>query len=70
VSQSAPIGDPSSLAAFAADAFIAAFSWQPLSGGVMIAAEVGRITSRFGVSRVPKYGRFSKRPEKRSGLTT
>jgi len=36
----------------------------------MIGAEVGRMTIRFGESRVPKYGRFSKRPEKRSGLTT
>jgi hypothetical protein len=25
----------------------------------MIGAEVGRITSRIGDSRVPKYGRFS-----------
>jgi len=25
--------------------------------GVMIGAELGRVTSRFGESRVPKYGR-------------
>jgi hypothetical protein len=37
-------------------AFIAAFSWQPLSGGAMIGAEVGRRISRFGERRVPKYG--------------
>jgi hypothetical protein len=30
-----------------------------LSGGVLIGAEVGRMTSRFGDSRVPKYGGFS-----------
>jgi hypothetical protein len=54
VSQGAPLGDKSLPAASATDAFIAAFSWQPLSGGVMIAAEVGRITSGGGDSRVPK----------------
>jgi hypothetical protein len=39
-------------------AFVAAFCWQLLSGGVMIAAEAGRMTSRFGERRVPKYGRL------------
>jgi hypothetical protein len=53
-----PLGDPSFPAASATGAFIAAFIWQPLFGGVMIGAEVGRMTSRFGASRVPKYGRF------------
>jgi hypothetical protein len=38
------------------DTFIAAFCWQPLSGGVMIGAEVGRMMSRFGEGRGPKYG--------------
>jgi hypothetical protein len=51
MSQAAPLGDASIPAAFATDAFIAAFCWQPLSGGVLIGAEVGRITSRFGDSR-------------------
>jgi len=32
----------------------------------MIAAELGRMTSRFGESRVPKYGRFAARFEKRT----
>ena len=32
--------------------------WRPLSGGVVIGAEVGRMSSRDGESRVPKYGRF------------
>jgi hypothetical protein len=45
-------------------AFIAAFSWQPLSGGAMIGAEVGRRISRFGERRVPKYGGISARLEK------
>ncbi|HUE16067.1 MAG TPA: hypothetical protein VMR25_17990 [Planctomycetaceae bacterium] len=36
--------------------FIAAIFWQPLSGGMMIGGEVGRMTSRFGESRDPKYG--------------
>jgi hypothetical protein len=40
------------------------FSWQPLSGGVMIGAEVGRMTSRFGECRVPKYGRLMAFPRK------
>jgi hypothetical protein len=40
------LDDPSFLAASATDAFIAACSWQPLFGGVMIGAEVGRMTSR------------------------
>jgi hypothetical protein len=51
VSQAAPLGAASFRAA--TDAFIAAFCWQPLSGGVLIGAEVGRMTSR-----VPKYGRI------------
>jgi hypothetical protein len=54
VSQVVPVGDASLPAAFATGAFIAAFSWQPLSGGVMIGAEVGRRVSRFGDSCVPK----------------
>ena len=36
--------------------FIVAICWQPLAGGVMIGAEVGRTTNRFGESRVPRYG--------------
>ena len=40
------LGNKSLPAASATNAF--AFSWQPLSGGVMIRAEVGRMTSRFG----------------------
>jgi hypothetical protein len=52
-----PLGAASFLAA--TGAFIAAFSWQPLSGGMMIGAELGRVTSRIGESRVPKYGGFS-----------
>jgi len=54
-----PLGDPSFLPASETDAFIASFCWQSLSGGVMIGAEVGRMTSRFGERRVPKYGGFS-----------
>jgi hypothetical protein len=38
-------------------AFVASFAWQPLSGGVMIGAKVGRMTSRFSESRAPKSGR-------------
>ncbi len=38
VSQAAPLGDASLPAAFATGAFIAAFTWQPLFGGVMIGA--------------------------------
>jgi hypothetical protein len=64
VSGVVPLGDPSFPAASATDAFIAAFSWQQLSGGVLIGAELGRITSRFGDSRVPKYGGFSVCPRK------
>jgi hypothetical protein len=48
--------------------FVAAFSWQPLFGGVTIGAEVGRMTSRFGESRVPKYGPLLTRSVKRSRL--
>jgi hypothetical protein len=58
MSQAAPVGDASIPAASETGAFIAAFSWQPLSGGVMIGAEVGRMTSRVGERRVPKYGRL------------
>jgi hypothetical protein len=39
------------------------FSWRLLFGGVMIGAELGRMTSRFGESRAPKYGPFSAFPE-------
>jgi hypothetical protein len=56
VSQAAPLGDASFPTASKTGAFIVAFSWQPLSVGVMIGVEVGRMTSRFGDSRVPKYG--------------
>jgi len=59
-----PLGDPSFPAASAMDVFIAAFSWRPLSGRVMIGAEVGHTTSRIGESRAPKYGRFSACPRK------
>jgi hypothetical protein len=49
VSRAALLGDASLPAASATDAF--AFSWQPLSGGVLIGAEVGGIsigsTSKF-----------------------
>jgi hypothetical protein len=65
VSRAVPLGTASFPAASATDAFIAAFSWQPLSGGVTIGAEVGRMTSRVGQSCVPKYGRFSPFTEKR-----
>jgi len=64
VSQAAPVGDASIPVASATGAFIAAFCWQPLSGGVMIGAEVGRMTSRFGKRRVPKYGRLMACPRK------
>jgi hypothetical protein len=53
LSQAAPLGDVSFLAESATGAFIAAFCWQTLLGGVMIGAEVGRMTSRVGESRVP-----------------
>jgi hypothetical protein len=62
VSQVAPLGDASLPAASATGAFIAVFCWQPLFGGVMIGAEAGRMTSRFGGSRDPKYGHFSACP--------
>jgi len=65
VSQAAPLGDTSLPAASVTDAFIAAFSWRPLSGGVTIAAELGRMTNGDGESRVPKYGRLMVRVEKR-----
>jgi hypothetical protein len=58
-----PLGDLFFPAASATDAFIAAFSWQPLFGGVMIAAELGRMTSRVGESRAPKYGGLMTIPE-------
>ncbi|HUE13890.1 MAG TPA: hypothetical protein VMR25_06990 [Planctomycetaceae bacterium] len=64
VSQVVPVGDASIPAASATGAFIAAFSWRLLFGGVLIGAEVGRITSRFGDSRVPKYGGLMAFPEK------
>jgi hypothetical protein len=63
VSQVAPLGDPSLPAASATDALIAAFTRQPLSVGVMIGAEAGRMTSRFGESRAPKCGRLTAFPE-------
>jgi len=63
VSQAAPVGDASFPAASATGAFLAAFRWQRLSGGVMIGAEVGRMTSRFGESRDPKYGRLATFPK-------
>jgi hypothetical protein len=53
VSQAASLGDASLGAASATGAFTAAFCWQTLLGGVMIWAEVGRMTSRVGESRVP-----------------
>jgi hypothetical protein len=56
VSQGAPLVNASLPAASATSAFIAAFSWQSLAGGVMIAAEVGHLTIRVGEIRVPKYG--------------
>jgi hypothetical protein len=59
LSQAAPLGNASFPPASATGAFIAAFSWQPLSGGVMVRTEMGRMTSRFGESRVPKYGRLT-----------
>jgi hypothetical protein len=48
----------------ATSACIVAFSRQPLFGGVMIGAEVGRMTSRFGESPAPKYGGLMAFPEK------
>jgi hypothetical protein len=53
---------------FLTSVLIAALSWQPLSGGVMIGPEMGRMTSRFGESCVSKYGGFSVRPRKRLRL--
>jgi hypothetical protein len=64
MSQAAPIGDASIPAAAATDAFIAEISWRPLFVGVMIGVEAGRMTSRFGESRVPKYGGFFGGPKK------
>jgi hypothetical protein len=55
VSGAAPLGD---------GPFIAAIFWRPLSGGMMIRVEAGRMTSRFGDSRVPKYGRLTAFPTK------
>jgi hypothetical protein len=65
VSQAAPLGDASLLTASATGAVIAAFSWQPAFRGVTISAEVGRMTSRFGERRDPKYGRLLIRRQKR-----
>ena len=45
VSRIVPLGDPSLPAASETGALNAAFSWKPPSGGVMIGAEAGRITS-------------------------
>ena len=42
VSRAGPLGHSSLLAASVMDAFIAASCWQPLSGGVMIAAAHAR----------------------------
>jgi len=64
VSQVAPVGDASIPAASATGACTAAFPWQPLSGGAMIGAGVGRMTSRFGERRVPKYGGLTVFPKK------
>ncbi len=63
VSEAAPFGDASLSAASAVGAFIAVLCWQLLSGKVMIGAEVGRIRSRFGDSRVRKYGHLMAFPE-------
>jgi hypothetical protein len=68
VSQATAVGDASIPAASARDAFIAAFSRQRLVGGVMIGAQVGRMTSRFGESRASKYGRLMACPGKRMRL--
>lgn len=57
VSRAAPLGDASFPAASATGASIAAFSREAPSGGMMVGAEVGRMTSRPGGSRDPKYGR-------------
>ena len=56
VLQAAPLGPASFRAASATDAFIAAFSWRLLSRGVMIGAEVGRMSSHVGDSDAPKDG--------------
>ena len=53
MSQAAPVGDASIPAASETDAFIAAFCWQPLSGGVMIGARDG---SRGTMSGQPHSG--------------
>jgi hypothetical protein len=68
VSQAAPLGDTSLPAASATGTFIAAFTWQPLSGGVMIGAKVDRMTSRFGESRASIYGPLMGCPGKRLRL--
>ena len=58
MSRAAPLGDLFLPATPATGAFIAAFSWQPLAGGVMIGAEVGRTKSRVDGGLAPKYGRL------------
>lgn len=70
VSRAISFGDASLPKSSATDAFIAAFSWQPLSGGVMIGAEVGRMTSRVGESRAPKSGPLMASPEKARSFET
>jgi hypothetical protein len=55
MSQAAPVGDASIPAASAASAFVAAFSWRLLAGGVMIGAEVARMT--VSVKKSPSLAR-------------
>jgi hypothetical protein len=64
VSQAAPLGDAFFQAASATEAFIAEISWRPLFVGVLIGGRWPAMTSRFGDSRVPKYGGFSACPGK------
>jgi hypothetical protein len=63
VSDAAPLGDASFGPCPRQGAFIAAFSWQPVYGGVMIGAGVSGMTSRVDESRPPKYGRLTAFPE-------
>jgi hypothetical protein len=63
-SKSGAISLDDASSASATDAIISAIFWQPLFGGVMIGAEVDRMTSRFGESRVPKYGGLMAFPKK------
>jgi hypothetical protein len=56
MSQATPVGDATIPTTSATDTCIAAFSWRLPSGGVTIGAEVGRMMSRFGEGRGPKYG--------------